>query len=83
MGEHNWAILREGLAGIVEVSEEQIKEAVRLLFRFANLKVEPTGALGLAALLAAPEQFQGSFVCCVASGGNVDSAQFCEILGGV
>ena len=82
LGGQNWAILREGLAGIVEVSEEQIREAVRLLFTLANLKVEPTGALGLAALLAAPGQFAGQAVCCVASGGNVDPESFRRILAG-
>jgi len=80
LGQHNWSILRDGLAGIVEVSEEQIKESVRLLFTLANLKVEPTGALGVAALLAAPNLFHGKAVCCVASGGNVDAELFRGIL---
>lgn len=43
IGNHNWEVLREGLFKIVEVPEEKIKEAVRLLFAFANLKCEPTG----------------------------------------
>ncbi|HKG20322.1 MAG TPA: pyridoxal-phosphate dependent enzyme, partial [Blastocatellia bacterium] len=38
IGRHNWDILREGLAGIVEVPEENIREGVRLLFHLANLK---------------------------------------------
>ena len=82
LGQHNWEILRDGLKGIVEVSEEQIKESVRLLFTLANLKVEPTGALGVAALLAAPNLFYGQAVCCVASGGNVDPELFRNILSG-
>jgi len=82
LGHHNWPILRDGLAGIVEVTEEQIEEAVRLLFTLANLKVEPTGALGVAALLAAPDAFKGKAVCCVVSGGNVDSEVFQRILAG-
>ena len=82
LGQHNWAILRDGLEGIVEVSEVQIGESVRLLFALANLKVEPTGALGIAALLAAPERFRGQAVCCVASGGNVDPELFRQILEG-
>lgn len=82
LGQHNWAILREGLAGIVEVPEEKIREAVRLLFRYANLKTEPTGALSVAALLAAPEAFRDRSVCCVVSGGNVDMEIYREILGG-
>ena len=82
VGQHNWAILRDGLEGIIEVSEDQIKESVRLLFTLANLKVEPTGALGVAALLAAPKLFLGQAVCCIASGGNVDPEVFRSILAG-
>jgi threonine dehydratase len=81
VGQHNWPILRDGLAEIIEVSEEQIKDSVRLLFSLANLKAEPTGALGIAALLAAPERFQGKSVCCVVSGGNVDPEQFARLIG--
>jgi len=44
--------------------------------------VEPTGALGVAALLAAPKLFYGQAVCCVASGGNVDPELFRNILAG-
>ena len=81
LGQRNWAILREGLAGIVEVSEEQIRESVRLLFGLANLKVEPTGGLGIGALLAEPGLFSGKAVCCVVSGGNVDAGVYCGIVG--
>jgi putative thioredoxin len=80
LGRNNWNVLRDGLAGMVEISEEQIKEAVRCLFRLANLKAEPTGALGIAALLARSEAFRDRTVCCVVSGGNVDPSLFCEIL---
>ena len=76
LGRHNWPIIREHVAGIVEVSEEQIREGVRLLYGLANLKVEPTGALSIGALLAAPDQFRDQKVCCVVSGGNVDSAVY-------
>jgi threonine dehydratase len=72
IGEHNWEVLRGGLKGIVEVPEENIKEATRLLFSLANLKVEPTGALGVAAVLTDPDLFRGRSICCVASGGNID-----------
>jgi threonine dehydratase len=82
LGERNWAILRNGLAGIVEVPEENIAEAARLLFTLANLKAEPTGALGLAALLTRPESFHDQAVCCVVSGGNVDLAVYGAILAG-
>jgi threonine dehydratase len=82
VGVHDWAILRNSLAGAIEVSEEQIREAVRLCFSLANVKAEPTGAVSLAALLAQPERFRGKRVCCVVSGGNVDPAVYTSIVGG-
>ena len=80
LGQHNWAIIRKQVAGIVEVSEEQIREGVRLLYSLANLKVEPTGALAIGALLAAPDLFRDQQVCCVVSGGNVDAAVYRQCL---
>jgi threonine dehydratase len=82
VGEHNWAVLRDGIARIIEVPEENIKEGVRLLFFLANLKAEPTGALALGALLTDPDYFRDRSVCCVISGGNVDSEVYSRILAG-
>ena len=82
IGAHNWAVLRGGLSGIVEVPEDNIKEGLRLLFSLANLKAEPTGALGIGAMLTQPELFRGSSVCCVVSGGNVDPQVYLGILTG-
>lgn len=80
IGEHNWAILREHMRRIVEVPEQRITEAVRLLFLLANLKAEPTGALSLGALLTEPELFRDRSVCCIISGGNVDAEVYRRIL---
>ncbi len=81
VGEHNWPILRDGLAGIVEVPEEKIAQGVRLLFELANLKAEPTGALSVGAVLTDPARFRDQAVCCVVSGGNVDAAVYQKLLG--
>jgi len=80
LGKHNWPILRDGLAGIVEVPEEAIADGVRLLFSLANLKAEPTGALTCGALLAEPARFNGRRVAAVVSGGNVDPALYARLL---
>ncbi len=82
VGKHNWAILRDGIHSIVEVPDENISQAVRLLFTYANLKAEPTGALTVGAVLTQPEFFQNKRVCCVVSGGNVDARVYAEILAG-
>jgi threonine dehydratase len=82
LGKRNWEIMHGALSTIVEIPEETIVEAVRLLFGLANLKVEPTGALSIAAVMAQPELFRGQSVCCVVSGGNVDPAVYARILAG-
>ena len=82
LGQHNWEILRDGIETIVEVPEDAIREGVRLLFSLANLKAEPTGALGVAALLTSPDTFRGRRVCCVVTGGNVDPAVYAALIVG-
>ena len=83
LGERNWEILKDGLAGVIEVSEDQIREGVRLLFGLANVKAEPTGALALGAVLADPTRFKGKRVCCVVSGGNADPASYADLVRGI
>jgi threonine dehydratase len=80
LGNHNWKIIKSGVTEIIEVADETIKNAVRLLFELANLKVEPTGALTLGAILTAKERFKDKKVCAVVSGGNVDTEVFRRIL---
>jgi threonine dehydratase len=82
LGKHNWEVMQGNVSTIVEVPEEKIIEAAQLLFEFANLKVEPTGALSLAALLTRRDLFQGRSVCCVVSGGNVDPGIYAGMLNG-
>ncbi|MDQ6718686.1 MAG: pyridoxal-phosphate dependent enzyme [Gemmatimonadota bacterium] len=80
VGENNWRILQKGIAGVIEVSEEQIAEGVRMLFLLANLKAEPTGALSIGAILADPDRFKGKRTCCVISGANADPALYASLI---
>ena len=80
VGRYNWEILKDGIETIVEVPEDAIRDGVRLLFSLANLKAEPTGALGVGGLLTSPETFRGRRVCCVVTGGNVDPAVYGAIV---
>jgi threonine dehydratase len=80
LGTFTWPIVRRGVADIVEVPEDAIAEGVRLLFRLANVKAEPTGALAVGAVLLDAERFHGKRICCVVSGGNVDDALYAAIL---
>ncbi|QQR58176.1 MAG: pyridoxal-phosphate dependent enzyme [Candidatus Melainabacteria bacterium] len=80
IGNLNWEILKDGIERIIEVPEENIKSGLKLLFELANLKCEPTGALGIGALLTEPDYFEGKTICCVISGGNVDPLIYKELI---
>ena len=80
LGNVTWPIVQRGVEDILEVPESAISEATRLLFRYANVKAEPTGALSLAAALVHREQLANQRICCVISGGNVDEEVYAKIL---
>jgi threonine dehydratase len=61
------------------VSEAAIIEAVRLLFYRLKLVVEPSGALGVAALLSGVVRGY-SRIGVVLSGGNIDGSTMASIL---
>ncbi len=80
LGALNWEIIQQGIADIIEVPDALTFEALRRYFLYSNLKVEPTGALSLGALLTQPERFQDKRVCCIVSGGNVDPGVYARAL---
>lgn len=80
LGEMTFAIIRERLADIVTVPDEALLEAVRLLALRTKLVVEPTGALGVAALLMGRIPSPGN-VAVVLSGGNVSAEVLSRALG--
>jgi threonine dehydratase len=76
VGKLNWEIISRDLKQIIEVPEADIKKAVKLIYDHLQLKVEPTGALSLAAVVVAMQMFQNKNVCCIISGCNVDDKVF-------
>jgi threonine dehydratase len=80
LGEITFPLIRQYVDAMNTVSEEDIMEAVRVLFYRLKLVVEPSGALGLAALLNGAVKARGR-VGVVLSGGNVDGPTISRILG--
>lgn len=60
----------------VLVSEDSIIAGMRLLYEQAGLVVEPSAALGIAAVLEARERFAGRRVATIICGSNVIPSQF-------
>lgn len=61
---------------VVLVSEDSIKAGMRLLYRNAGLVVEPSAALGVAAVLEDRERFAGRRVATIICGSNIMPSDF-------
>ncbi|MCY3988795.1 MAG: threonine dehydratase [Gammaproteobacteria bacterium] len=75
-------IVRRGAARVVEVSEEDIAEAMRILYRNTHNVAEGAGAAAFAALMRERERMRGKRAAVILSGGNVDAEVFREVLAG-
>jgi threonine dehydratase len=67
---------------IVQVSEAEIRAAMRHYFTDTHNVAEGAGAAPLAALLKEPEEIRERRVGLVLTGGNVDRSVFVDILSG-
>ena len=80
--ELTFAHLREVVDRMVTVTEDEIREAVRVLARKARLVAEPSGAVTTAAYLFHADELPAGKTVALVSGGNADPALFAEILAG-
>jgi threonine dehydratase len=79
LGEVTFPLVLEYVDDMKTVSESAIVDAVKFLFYRMKLVVEPSGALGVAALLGRSVRPQGR-VGIILSGGNIDGATMKKIL---
>ena len=80
LGRLNFDILSREMSGVMEIDENLISLAMKHLHQ-CGLRVEPTGALSVAALLAEAKHFVDLKIGCVLSGGNVDDDVYCNLVG--
>jgi threonine dehydratase len=78
-GEVPYSIVQALVDDITTVPEEMLSRALLFLVERAKLVVEPAGAAGVAALLAAPTSFEPPVVA-VLSGGNIDPLLLLRVL---
>ncbi|MDX2678007.1 threo-3-hydroxy-L-aspartate ammonia-lyase [Streptomyces soliscabiei] len=82
-GELTFSVNRRLVDGIVLVSDDEIRAAMRFAFERLKIVVEPSGATPLAALLAGRVDGLPRRVGVIVSGGNIDAGRFAELCGGV
>ncbi|HEY1728853.1 MAG TPA: threo-3-hydroxy-L-aspartate ammonia-lyase [Candidatus Baltobacteraceae bacterium] len=78
-----FAIFQRYGKGIVTVSDDELRTAMRFAFERLKIVIEPSGAAGLAALMHAKVQARGKRVGIIISGGNVDPATFADAIASV
>jgi threonine dehydratase len=78
LGQLPWGHIGQRVQRAIRISEEAIAASVRYLFQDMGLKVEPSGAVAVAALLEGHYQPTGP-VAAILSGGNVDPDLFARL----
>ncbi|MEU9477895.1 threo-3-hydroxy-L-aspartate ammonia-lyase [Streptomyces sp. NPDC048191] len=81
-GEITFEINRRLVDAIALVSDAEIVTAMRFAFERLKIVLEPSGATGLAALLAGRIDSLPPRIGIIASGGNIDAQRFAELLNG-
>ena len=75
IGDVTWPIIRDNITDVITVKEDEIVAAMRLVFERMKLVIEPSAAVGVAAILT--DQFRITYsglkkICVILCGGNVD-----------
>jgi threonine dehydratase len=79
-GELTFEVNRRLVDEVVTVTDAEILDAMAFLFDRMKVVTEPSGAVGVAALIAGRVDAGGGRVGVVVSGGNVGVARFAELL---
>jgi threonine dehydratase len=77
-GDLTWEVASRLVDEIVTVTDQQMVEAMRFAFERLKLVIEPSGAVGIAAVLNG--LVSGDRVGVIISGGNVGAARFAELI---
>lgn len=86
LGDLTWPVVRDLVDDIIVVEDKEIIEAMKLCYEILKVAVEPSGAIGLAAVLSDSFKKNPAWKNCrnvgiVLSGGNVDLGVLWDSLG--
>jgi threonine dehydratase len=75
-------IIRKGAARILQLTDDEIAEAIRIYYTDTHNLAEGAGAASLAGLMRERERYQGRRAGVILCGGNIDAEVFAEVLSG-
>ena len=70
--ELTWHFVQNHVTDILTASEQEIIDAMKLIWKRLKIVMEPSSAVPLATILKNPEVFAGKRVGVIVTGGNVD-----------
>ncbi len=80
LGPLTFPIIKELVSQIITVSEQEILEALQLIWERMKIIVEPSSAVALAAILKQKDQLTGKRIGLILSGGNVDIKKTAQMI---
>lgn len=82
LGDLTWPVVRDHVDSIACVSEEEIRAALSMVYERMKIVIEPSAAVGVAALMGPLRKRTDFGRCCVIlCGGNVDLATLSSLIG--
>jgi threonine dehydratase len=81
LSERTLHLIKKHVKGILLVSEEEIIEALQLIYKQLKIIIEPSAAVSFAALIKNKEQFYNKKVAVILTGGNLDKKLINKYLG--
>jgi threonine dehydratase len=79
-GALTFPINQQLLAGVLTVSDDEVRCAMAFAFEHYKIVVEPGAAVGLAAVLSQKIDIRNKAIGVITTGGNVDAAGFCSAI---
>ncbi len=80
LGDKTFPVIHEHVKKVITVSDQEIADAMRLLWEELKIIVEPSGAVPVAAAIKNKAEFVGKKVGIILSGGNVDLARAFKLM---
>lgn len=80
IGALNFKILQSSVRAIVTVTEDEIRQAMRLIWERMKIVVEPSSAVPLAAIVARKLPLQADRIGVILTGGNVDLNRLSKLI---
>lgn len=72
LGEINFPMIQQGVEIIIRVTEQEIIDAMKLIWERLKIVCEPSSAVAFAALIKEKEAFKNATIGIIISGGNVN-----------